>query len=409
MRFSMQNAEIVVICLEFNELYPYVLNKVAETDYEIEKIYKDICKRTQDLFSLIKANSKAKVLWFGFEDYFTKNTLLFGAKCEISGLVDRVNLSPCKMLTDDVFVDLRKIIALCGIRKSYRDKGKYRWHAPYSKELIKLMVDEVYKQYLIYTGQSKKCIVLDCDNVLWEGILSEDGIEGIKLGKRGFGRSYFDFQSSVFTLYKNGVILAICSKNDLNDVLQVFREHSEMVLKEGHVSCFMMNWESKPSNIERIAEYFNIGLDSIVFVYGSPIEIESVKALLPEVTTIQFNKYIDYEPFPCFNLKLKYDYDDVEERTKTYQTNGLRNDLKRTSADYGDYVRSLIVVVDIHKALPVEFSRISELTQRTNKCTNGRRFTIEDIKERILHPSISLYSISVSERFSDLDWWGNGS
>ena len=36
--------------------------------------------------------------------------------------------------------------------------------------------------------------MLDCDNVLWGGILSEDGFENIKLSSSGLGKPYQDFQ-----------------------------------------------------------------------------------------------------------------------------------------------------------------------------------------------------------------------
>lgn len=396
-----KSADIVVVCLHFEELYPNYTVALG-SDYTIDQSCNDIKNSNLELLSLIKANSKAKIIWFGFEDYFTKDHILFGTKPKLSGLVDRVNLSLCEILSDDVFVNFKRLIALCGTSNSYSAKGRYRWNAPYSKDLIKLMADEVYKQYLIHTGQTKKCLVLDCDNVLWGGILSEDGIEGIKLGKSGLGRPYYDFQSFVLTMYQHGVILAVCSKNDEEDVLRVFREHSEMPLKEKLISCFMVNWENKPSNIERIAKYLNIGLDSIVFVDDSSVEIESVKSLLPEVTAIQFDKYMDYELFSCFNLKSDYDIEEVGKRTQTYQTNALRNELKNSSADYAEYVKSLSVVADIHKAIPSEFSRIAELTQRTNKCTNGKRYTVKDIKKRNMLPNVTLYSVSVSDRFSDL-------
>lgn len=398
----LKKADVVVVCLNFEELYPNLIAAVLKSDYKIDQICYDIKKNNLELLSLIKSISKAKIIWFGFENYLTNDHILFGSKYMLSGLIDIVNLSLSEILTDDVFVDFKKLIALCGICNSYNIKGKYRWNAPYSKELIKQMSDEVYKQYLIHTGQTKKCLVLDCDNVLWGGILSEDGIEGIKLSKGGLGKPYYDFQNFVLTMYQHGVILAVCSKNDEKDVMRVFREHSEIPLKEKHISCFMVNWENKPSNIERIAEYLKIGLDSIVFVDDSSIEIESVKSLLPEVTAIQFDKYMDYEPFSCFNLRTDYDIEEVEKRTQTYQTNGLRNELKNNSADYTEYVKSLSVVADIHKAIPAEFSRIAELTQRTNKCTNGKRYTVEDIKERDTLPNVSLYSVSVSDRFSDL-------
>ena len=318
-------------------------------------------------------------------------------------LVDILDVSIARLLRpEDTYISIKNIISKIGVGNSISKKNKYRWNSIYSDCLWQEIANEIKKQLLICKGITKKCLVLDCDNVVWGGILSEDGIEGIRLGKNGFGRAYYDFQNFVYTLYKHGVILAICSKNDLTDVLQVFRNHSEMVLKEKHISCFMVNWESKPSNIKKIAEYLNIGLDSIVFVDDSSIEIEGVKTLLPEVTTIQFDKYMDYEPFSCFNLKPEYDSEDIEKRTQTYQANGLRNELKKTAKDYEDYVQSLNVVVDIHKAIPIEMGRISELTQRANKCTNGRRYTIEDLRAQIGNPNISLYSVSVSDRFSDL-------
>ena len=58
--------------------------------------------------------------------------------------------------------------------------------------------------------------------------------------------------------------------------------------------------------------------------------------------------------------------------------------------------------VDIHKLLPAEYGRVAELTQRTNKCTNGKRYTVSEIKERTSLPGVHFYSVSVSDRFSDL-------
>ena len=38
----------------------------------------------------------------------------------------------------------------------------------------------------------KKCLVLDCDGVLWGGIIGEDGIEGIQLTQ-----AYIEFQKKI--------------------------------------------------------------------------------------------------------------------------------------------------------------------------------------------------------------------
>lgn len=260
---------------------------------------------------------------------------------------------------------------------------------------------EVHKQYLIRNGITKKCVVLDCDNVLWGGILSEDGIEGIQLGNSGLGRPYQDFGRLMLNLYYHGVIIAICSKNDKSDVLRVFREHDEMILREEHIACFCVNWDNKADNIKAIAEMLNIGLDSMVFIDDSDFEVQAVKALLPEVTAVKYERDNVYKQLSCFNLKSNIDIEKVQRRNLTYQTNELRKNLKSELSSFEKYLNALEMKVDIHKTLPIELSRIAELTQRTNKCTNGRRYTAQQIKD-MLSNGYELYSVSLSDKFSDL-------
>ena len=271
------------------------------------------------------------------------------------------------MLTEKaIVIDLKRLIAEVGIVNAYDLKGKYRWNAPYSKLLIELAVEEIHKQYFIVKGITKKCLVLDCDNVLWGGIISEDGIENLKLGSSGFGRAYQEFQRFLLSLYSHGVILAVCSKNDLANVMTMFHVHSEMVLKEEHIACFQVDWNNKPENIKQIAKTLNIGLDSIVFIDDSLVEVEAVKAMLPEVETILYERDSIYSKLSCFNLKSRINQVDVIKRNETYRTNQFREGLKAQYDNYKDYINALEIELDIHGATPIEFSRISELTQRTN-------------------------------------------
>ncbi|MFR1518455.1 MAG: HAD-IIIC family phosphatase [Clostridia bacterium] len=355
------------------------------------------------LYTFVSSMSPAQILWISFEDYYCSQFYTTEYTYFSDGLADKINVQIYELLYNKVvFLDLKHILAEVGIPNAYDMKGRYRWAAPYSKTLVEAAVKEIHKQYLIEKGITKKCLVLDCDNVLWGGILSEDGIENLKLSDSGLGRVYQDFQRFVLSLYYHGVILAVCSKNDLPDLLRMFNEHSEIILRKEHIACFQVNWEDKPRNIQKIAEKLNIGLDSVIFVDDSPVEIEAVKAMLPEVTTILFKRDIKYEQFSCFNLKSNASIADIDKRNETYRTNGFREELKAKCTDYADYIAALEIKMDIHEAAPIEFSRISELTQRTNKCTNGRRYTVTDIKEHITSATVKLYSISVSDRFSDL-------
>ena len=400
-RKQLEESEIIVIWLNLESSYLYACDALYSQSVPHQRIIEKVVASCKQLYADITEYTNAHILWFLFEDYFNKLPIATGHP--YNALVDGINAELNDSLKNDVsFIDLKRLIAEVGIANAYDNKGKYRWNVPYSKALIKTAVSEIRKQYLIVQGVTKKCLVLDCDNVLWGGILSEDGIENIKLSGSGFGRVYQDFQHFVLSLYYHGVILAVCSKNDLSDVLTMFCKHSEMILKEEQIACFQVNWEDKPSNIQKIAEKLNIGLDSMVFVDDSPVEIEAVKAMLPEVTTILFKRDMDYEQFSCFNLKSNVSIADIDKRNETYRTNGFREELKAKYTDYADYIAALDIKMDIHEAAPIEFSRISELTQRTNKCTNGRRYTIAEIKERIASATVKLYSVSVSDRFSDL-------
>lgn len=399
---DVNEADIIVICLNFDEFYPNISNDVSSGRVTYEEVESDCTHKCENLFKYIKSNSKAHIVWFGFDDYNYIQDKNYGTLLVYDGLVDQINLSLRGMLNEDTFVDFKRLIANVRIDKAYDIKGKYRWNAPYSKELVSVMANEIYKQHLIMTGNTKKCLVLDCDNVLWGGVLSEDGIAGIKIGGSGLGNAFQVFQRYLLDLYYHGVILAVSSKNDETDVLRVFREHTGMILKEEHIACFRCNWDNKPDNIRDISEIMNIGMDSIVFVDDSIFEIESVKAMFPEVTTVLYKRDTIYDALSCFNLKRDVKLQVVRERTNTYKTNALRSELHKSSLSYEDYISSLEMVVDIHETQSNELARISDLTQRTNKCTNGRRYTLEKLKEKFQMCNYKLYTVCLLDKFSDL-------
>lgn len=396
-----KKSDIIVVWLNFETILNSIID---EFDVEIskdEETIENICSVCGELYNRLLKYNKT-IIWILFEDYFSKNHFVLGNNYNI--IVDQINIELWKKFKEDiVFVNLKQLISAVGILNTYDISNKYRWNSPYSKQLIKSVAKEIYKEYLIIEGKTKKCLILDCDNVLWGGVLADDGIEKIKLDSSGLGRVYKDFQRYVLTLYHHGVILAICSKNDISDVMVMFRKHTDMVLKEDHISCFQVNWENKPHNIKRISDTLNIALESMVFVDDSPMEIEAVKFMLPEVTSILFNHDSIYEQLKCFNLKSNIKITDIEKRNVTYRTNLYRKALKAEyKNNYEEYLEALNIRADIHKVQPIEYSRISELTQRTNRCTNGKRYTIAEIRERIGMKNVTMYSLTVSDRFSDI-------
>ena len=73
-----------------------------------------------------------------------------------------------------------------------------------------------------------------------------------------------------------------------------------------------------------------------------------------------------------------------------------------TSESRDEYIASLDMKVDIHKAQKYELLRIAELTERANKFTNGKRYTFNELQSYIKESNYELYSVCVSDKFSSL-------
>lgn len=402
-RDKVRNADCIVIWRNIDGFYPNLINRIIDGSTSIDDVIRDNNERSQTLYSFLKETTSAHIVWMGAEDYcYNQYANISGNTFVCQEIVDRINIEYNVMMQGtSVCIDLKRMIAKLGFSRSFDNKSKYRWNTPYSRDLMSEVSKEIYKQHLIHSGVTKKCIVLDCDNVLWGGVLSEAGIEGIQLSNSGLGRSFQDFQRFVLTLHYHGAIIAICSKNDESDILRMFREHDGMILTEENISIFCVNWDSKSDNIKKIAQNLNISLDSIVFVDDSDFEIQLVSTLLPDVVAIKYDRNDIYEKLDCFNLKKDVNIESVKQRTLTYRTSKMREKIKSGVASFDDYLNSLEMKLDIHKSLPAELSRIAELTQRTNKCTNGKRYTVDQLNKKICE-GYELYSVFISDKFSDL-------
>ena len=127
-------------------------------------------------------------------------------------------------------------------------------------------------------------------------LLGEGGIKGITLGQDGIGTAYVDFQKEIINLANSGVIIVLASKNNDNDVWDVFDNHTEMKLKREHIVTSKINWSEKALNIEEIAEELNLGLNSFVFWDDNPLERDKMRTLLPQVLTIDVPKEVVHWP-----------------------------------------------------------------------------------------------------------------
>ena len=65
---------------------------------------------------------------------------------------------------------------------------------PFSDAFSIRVASQITRLLAALTRPAKKCLVLDCDNTLWGGVIGEDGMAGISLSDEFPGRAFVEFQ-----------------------------------------------------------------------------------------------------------------------------------------------------------------------------------------------------------------------
>lgn len=323
--------------------------------------------------------------------------------------LDRINheMVKDKDQFENVFiVDFEKIFSRIGSDNAYDSKMWHMAQAPLDRKAL-IAIGQEYVEYIkALTGLNKKCLVLDCDNTLWGGIIGEDGLDGIKLGTTYPGSCYQSFHKEILNFHDKGIILAICSKNNVDDVKEVFNNHEGMILKEEHIANFKINWTDKPTNIKAIASELNIGLDSLVFVDDSSFECALVRDALPQVTVIQLPKSCSdiagtVTASGAFN-SLSYSNED-RKKNLMYRAESTRKQIYQEMDSHEDFLISLDLVADINVASVNEILRISQLTQKTNQFNlTTKRYSKDDISKMVNSETYDVFYLKLKDKVSNL-------
>jgi FkbH-like protein len=278
--------------------------------------------------------------------------------------------------------DINKISNKIGLQNWYNDEYWYSFKIPYDRKYIPDVVNSLKRIISKANNDIKKCLVLDLDNTLWGGVIGDDGLEGIKIGRDDpIGEAYSDFQKYVKGLPTKGVLLAVCSKNNLEIAKSGFSHPDSILSLEDFVS-FEASWDPKHLSIIKISEELNLGLNSFVFLDDNPAERDIVRRNLPQVEVPEVENVVDFiqslEDGDYFNLE-GYTEDD-RKRSQFYKDNAKRKELRKSIGDYSEYLKSLNMKGEVRQFNKIYSSRISQLSRRTNQFNlTTRRFAVDDI------------------------------
>src|SRR5262249_11364133 len=94
-----------------------------------------------------------------------------------------------------VLVDWERIVMLVGLDEAIDRRMAYIAAAPFRSAFMRGYAHDIFRIGRALKGHAKKCLILDCDNTLWGGIVGEAGLEGIQLDRHTYpGKAFYDFQ-----------------------------------------------------------------------------------------------------------------------------------------------------------------------------------------------------------------------
>lgn len=325
----------------------------------------------------------------------------------VSNFISRMNQLFYKAAREDEYLLIHDIDYLAS------DYGLSAWHDPQywylykygmALEAIPYLAQNVANIIKAIYGRNKKMLVLDCDQTLWGGTIAEDGADHIKLGKETpSGELYTEFQKYLKKLKDIGVVLAINSKNEKENVLAGLR-HPESILHIDDFAGIEANWNPKNQNIASLAQKMSLGTESMVFVDDSPQERDLVRQSMPEVSVPDMQAPEEYitrlDHSGNFEM-VRISKEDLK-KTELYQARVKASDLEKKFINYDDFLDSLQMQATVTSFQSNMLNRIAQLINKTNQFNlTTKRYTEAEISSFEKKSSYLCLAGRLKDRFAD--------
>lgn len=281
-----------------------------------------------------------------------------------------------------------------GVETPFNPHTDREAHIPYTSEWFTALGTQVVRWLDTLQRPTFKVIALDCDNTLWRGVIGESSPTELCLDA-----PYESLQQFMLGCKQKGFLLALCSKNQEDDVRAVFAERRDMPLALEDIAALKVNWQAKSQNLGALAEELDLGLQSIIFVDDNPIEIAEVDANQSAVTTIALptdpNQVASFLARHWAFDQLSQSSED-QKRTEMYRENKAREEARGQAPSLEAFLASLDMQVDIRPL--ADFKRAAQLNQRTNqfRCHPKRLDETE-----LMRGTYTGVEVAVRDRFGD--------
>ncbi|HLX87430.1 MAG TPA: HAD-IIIC family phosphatase [Acidimicrobiales bacterium] len=244
-----------------------------------------------------------------------------------------------------------------------------------------------------------RAVAVDLDNTLYQGVLGEDGVEGIVITD-GHRR----LQEELRRLRGMGVFVAVLSKNEEDDVKALFAGRADMVLGPDEVDAWAVTWDEKPVGLARAAAQLRIGAESFVVVDDNPGELAQLNAAFPGIGLLHCAdpdttaSAVRLHPGLFRFADAGADHLRVHDLAAAHE----RDRLRQSATDDASYLSELAVQLDFRLDDPADCPRLAELASKTNQFSTAlARLNELELLARTRDPDASVVALSLRDRLSD--------
>jgi len=364
----------------------------------------------QALRNGIKSNANAVCI---FQTFAPPVETLFGSLDRalpgtLRSLIDAVNRELAKFVSGsgDVLLDVAGVAETVGLADWHNTQLWNMAKLSFSDELIPLYADHVARTVAAIRGKSRKVLILDLDNMVWGGVIGDDGLGGIQIAQGDArGEAHLAVQRLALDLRQRGIVLAVSSKNSDEVARQPFEKHPEMLLKLDHIAVFQANWNDKATNIQAIAEELSLGLDAMVFLDDNPVERGLVRKLLPQVAVPELPEepawYARTLAAAGYFEAVAFAAEDLQ-RAGFYQDNARRANLQKQVGGVDVYLASLEMTITFQPFDATGRARIVQLINKSNQYNlTTRRYTDPAVTDAENDPEVFTLQVRLADIFGD--------
>ncbi|TXN75973.1 HAD-IIIC family phosphatase [Methylobacterium sp. WL18] len=301
-------------------------------------------------------------------------------------------------------IDAAGALAMLGFAAAFRERNRYLYQMPYAPAAVEALTARYGDAVAVRLRARRKVIVVDADNTLWGGVVGEDGVDNLEVDDDYPGIIHTQFQRQLLRLKSLGILLCAVTKNNDEDFRAVF-ERRVMPLSLDDFVAYRSNWSEKSENIQALAQNLNLGLDSFVFIDDNPFEIEEVRARLPGVECVLFDRTKPEHALTLLDsltsLRARHVTAEDLSKTEQYRDEAQRAELQRAAPSMAEYLASLDIRLHIARNNVGTLRRVTQLANKTNQFNlTTRRYTEDEVTTAMKEGSV--YAARVLDRFGDM-------